>query len=49
MLIYIGPGVGIATIIIVLIVVFLVFLSLGFIMWRSIKKIFRKLKNLFSK
>lgn len=40
---YIGPGVGIGTILIVLVVVGLVVFSLGLILWIPIKRFFRRL------
>jgi hypothetical protein len=42
-LLYIGPGVGVGSILIVLLVVGLVLFSLGLILWIPIKRFFRKL------
>ena len=47
-LLYIGPGLGVGTIALVLIVVLLVLVSLLVIIWTPIKKLFRKVKSLFS-
>lgn len=40
---YIGPGVGVGTILIVLLVIGLVVFSVGLILWIPIKRFFRKL------
>jgi len=49
LLLYVGPGLGMATIVIVLIVLLIVALSLFFIAWGSIKKFFVKIKQTISK
>jgi hypothetical protein len=46
---YIGPGIGVGTLILVIIVLSIVALSLTVILWGFIKKIFRKVKALFTK
>lgn len=40
-LLYIGPGLGIGTILLVLIVLLIVVLSLGFILWIPLKNFFK--------
>lgn len=45
MLSYIGPGVGVGTIIIVGIVLLIVILSLGVVLSRPIKRLIRKFKK----
>lgn len=47
-LLYIGPGLGAGTIALVLIVLLLVVVSLLIVIWTPIKKLLRKIKNLFS-
>jgi hypothetical protein len=47
-LLYIGPGLGAGTIVLVLLVVGLVVFSLLYLIWTPIKKFFRKVKQLFS-
>lgn len=42
-LLYIGPGMGLGTILIVLLVLGLVLFSVGFILWIPIKRFFRRL------
>jgi len=49
MLLYIGPGIGIATFIIVGIVILIVVASFGIILWRPIKKWIAKIKKVFKK
>lgn len=48
-ILYIGPGVGVATILLVLVVLSIVALSFAVIMWGAIKKLKRKIKRLFTK
>lgn len=42
-LLYIGPGIGAATIVVVLVVCAIVTISFLMILWTPVKKIFRKL------
>jgi hypothetical protein len=42
-LLYIGPGVGAGTVLIVLLVIGLVLFSIGLILWIPIKRFFRRL------
>jgi len=44
-LFYLGPGVSIGTIVMVIIVLLITFLSIGMVMYRFIKRILRKKKN----
>lgn len=46
-LLYIGPGLSLTTIIIVLCVLLIVILSIFMILWTSIKELFRKIKKRF--
>ena len=39
---YIGPGIGVVTIIIVLVVLGIVISSFGMVIWSSIKRLFRR-------
>ena len=41
-LFYIGPGVGIGTIILVSVILALVLFSLGYVLWVPLKRLFRK-------
>ena len=45
LLLYIGPGLGLATIIIIIVVLLLVLGSILIIIWTPIKRFFRKLTN----
>jgi len=45
MLLYIGPGISLATVVIVLIVVAIVVASIVIVLWRSIKRFFSKAKK----
>ena len=45
---YIGPGVGAATVVLVFVVLGIVFLSLVVIVIRPLKRFFSKLKRMFS-
>ena len=47
-LLYIGPGLGVATIVIVLIVLTIVFASIVIILWRPVKRFLTKIKKLIS-
>ena len=40
---YIGPGIGIGTVILILIILSIVFLSFAFILWIPIKNFFRNI------
>ncbi len=42
---YIGPGLGAGTIVIVLVVLALILFSLGYVLWVPLKKLFRKGKK----
>ena len=46
MILYIGPGIGVATVIIVAIILGIVVLSLVFVLIRPIKRLILKIKNL---
>jgi len=46
---YIGPGLGVATIVIVLIVLLIIFASLIMILWTPIKSFVRRTKKMLSK
>ena len=41
-LLYLGPGLGLGTIVIVFIILGLVVFSLGYIIWLKVKKFFKK-------
>ncbi len=41
---YVGPGLGTGTIILVLLIFGLVVLSIGYLLWARIKKMFKKKK-----
>lgn len=43
-LIYIGPGLGIGTIILIFLISGIVLFSFGFIIWLKIKRLFKKKK-----
>lgn len=45
MILYIGPGIGVATIIIVAIILLIVIASLGFVLMRPIKRFIAKIKK----
>jgi len=45
MIIYIGPGLGIGTILIILFILLLVIFSFGIVLWIPIKRFFRKIFN----
>ena len=45
MILYIGPGIGVATIAIITIILLIVIASLAIVLMRPIKKLFMKLKN----
>ena len=45
MMLYIGPGIGVATFVIVIIIFVIVFASLGIVLFRQIKRVFSKMKN----
>jgi hypothetical protein len=47
-ILYVGPGLGVATIVIVIIVLLIILASVGMLIWRPIKNFFRKTRNLFS-
>jgi phosphotransferase system glucose/maltose/N-acetylglucosamine-specific IIC component len=47
-LLYVGPGLGVATIIIVVIVLLIILASAGMLIWQPIKNLLRKTRNLFS-
>lgn len=47
LLLYIGPGLGVATIVIVIVVLLIVLASVFMIIWRPIKKLTEKIKNIF--
>ena len=49
MVLYIGPGIGVGTLILVIIVLSIVALSLFVILWGYIKKTLRKAKAFFTK
>ena len=42
LLLYIGPGLGATTILIVLVVLALVLFSLGYVLWVPLKRMFRR-------
>jgi hypothetical protein len=42
MLIYIGPGLGLGSLVLIFIILGIVFLSIGIIVWIPIKKFFKK-------
>lgn len=48
-LLYIGPGLGLGTIAIILIVVAIMIASVGLILWIPIKNAFKKISKFFSK
>jgi hypothetical protein len=43
MIVYIGPGLGIGTILIILFILLLVIFSFGVVLWIPIKRFFRKI------
>ena len=43
-LLYIGPGMGIGTMILIFVIAAIVLFAFGFILWHKIKKIFKKKK-----
>ena len=45
MTLYIGPGIGIGTLLIILFIVLLVIFAFGVVLWIPIKRFFRKLFN----
>ena len=48
-LLYIGPGLGVATIVIVIIVLLIILASVIMVLWTPIKALFRKTRKLFNK
>ncbi len=44
MTLYIGPGISVATVILVVLVLLIVFASLGVVLWRPIKRFIDKIK-----
>lgn len=48
MLLYIGPGVGVATVVMVAIILALIFASLVVVAIRPIKRLIKSIKNKFS-
>lgn len=45
MLLYVGPGIGIGTIALIGIILLIIALSFGVVIWRSVKRFFKKFKN----
>ena len=48
MILYIGPGLSVATIIIVVIVLIIVIASLLVVIWRPVKRLWNKIVNLLN-
>lgn len=48
-LLYIGPGLGVATIVIVVIVLLIIVASILMIVWTPVKAFIRKIRELFHK
>ena len=46
MLLYLGPGIGAATIVIVFVVLAIVLVSFGIVLFRPIKRLFQKKKDI---
>jgi len=45
MILYIGPGLGLGTLLIIVFIIILVFFAFGVVLWIPIKRFFRKLFN----
>ncbi len=46
-LLYIGPGLGVATIVIVVIVLLIILASVFMVLWTSVKAFFNRVRKLF--